>query len=179
MDSPCSSIITGKIKLLKFSPNQLLDQLLSPHKVHWLKSSINLCPFQVCQIRFGSPILSRHFMRPISSFDSIYLWRLSVDFRKSINGLSAMVQEEMKLDAYSSALFIFGCARRKRIKILYWDKTGFAIWYKKLEEDLFPWPREFTDEVVLLSTKELQWILDGVEYWKIKPHVEKKYEKTC
>jgi transposase len=118
-------------------------------------------------------------MRPLSSFDSIHLWRLPVDFRKSINGLSAMVQEEMKLDAYSSALFIFGCARRKRIKILYWDKTGFALWYKKLEEDLFPWPHEFTDEVVQLSTKELQWILDGVEYWKIKPHVEKKYEKTC
>jgi transposase len=77
------------------------------------------------------------------------------------------------------ANFIFGCARRKRIKILYWNKTVFALWYKKLEEDLFPWPREFTDEVVLLSTKELQWILDGVEYWKINPHVEKKYEKTC
>jgi transposase len=118
-------------------------------------------------------------MKPFSSFDSIYLWRQPVDFRKSINGLSAMVQEEMKLDAYSSALFMFGCSRRKRIKILYWDKTGFALWYKKLEVDLFPWPKEFNDEVVLLSSKELQWILDGVEYWKIKPHVEKKYEKTC
>ena len=118
-------------------------------------------------------------MKPISSFDSIYLWRLPVDFRKSINGLSAIVQEEMILDAYSSALFIFSCARRKRIKILYWDKTGFALWYKKLEEDLFPWPRHLDDGVVSVTSSELQWILDGIDFWKIKPHVEKKYEKTC
>jgi transposase len=89
-------------------------------------------------------------MKFLSSFDSIYLWRLPVDFRKSTNGLSAMVQEEMNLDAYSSSLLIFGSARRKRNKILYWDKTGLALRYKKLEEDLFPWQQEFTDEVVLL-----------------------------
>jgi transposase len=75
---------------------------------------------------------------------------------KSINSLSAIVQEEMNLDAYRSALLIFGCDRRKRIKILYYEKTGFALWYKKIEEDLFSGLREFTDEVVLLSTKELK-----------------------
>ncbi len=101
-------------------------------------------------------------MRPLSSFDSIHLWRLPVDFRKSTNGLSAMVQEEMNLDAYSSALFIFGSTRRKRIKILYRDKTSFVPCYKKLGEDLFPRPQEFTDEVVLLSIKELKCIVEEV-----------------
>lgn len=118
-------------------------------------------------------------MKSINSFGSIYLWRTPVDFRKSINGLSAIVQEEMTLVAYSSALFIFSCSRRKRIKILYRDKTGFALWYKKLEEDLFPWPHHIEDSVVGLTSSELQWVLDGIDFWKIKPHVEKKYEKTC
>ena len=111
-------------------------------------------------------------MKSISSFDSIFLWRVPVDFRKSINGLSAIVQEEMSLDAYSSALFIFSCSRRKRIKILYWDRTGFAIWYKKLEEDLFPWPLHLMNSVVNLTSNELQWVLDGIDFWKIKPHVD-------
>ena len=118
-------------------------------------------------------------MKSISSFDSIFLWRVPVDFRKSINGLSSIVQEEMKLDAYSSALFIFSCSRRKRIKILYWDRTGFALWYKKLEEDLFPWPQHLENSVITLTASELQWVLDGIDFWKIKPHLEKKYEKTC
>ena len=79
-------------------------------------------------------------MKSLSKFTQVYLHKEPVDFRKSINGLGAIVQEEMKLDPFSSALFIFCCARRKRIKILYWDRTGFALWYKKLEENLFPWP---------------------------------------
>ncbi len=118
-------------------------------------------------------------MKSLSKFTQVYLHREPVDFRKSINGLGAIVQEEMKLDPFSSALFIFCCARRKRIKILYWDRTGFALWYKKLEENLFPWPKDLDDEVIEITSRELQWILDGINIWKIKPHEEKKYSKTC
>lgn len=85
-----------------------------------------------------------------------------MNFRKSINGLSAIVQEEMILDAYSSALFIFNCPRSKRIKILYWDKTVCALWYKKLEVDLFPWPQHLEDSVVNVTSSELQWFLERV-----------------
>lgn len=118
-------------------------------------------------------------MKSPSDFDSIYLWRSPVDFRKSINGLGAIVQEEMKLNPFDSALFIFCCGRRKRLKILYWDKTGFAIWYKKLEEDLFPWPKSLEEEVITISSKELGWVLDGINIWAIKPHEEKNYSKMC
>ncbi len=118
-------------------------------------------------------------MKSLSKFTQVYLHREPVDFRKSINGLGAIVQEEMNLDPFSSALFIFCCARRKRIKILYWDRTGFALWYKKLEENLFPWPKDLDDEIVEITFRELQWVLDGINIWKIKPHEEKKYSKTC
>lgn len=118
-------------------------------------------------------------MKSLSKFTKIYLHREPVDFRKSINGLGAIVQEEMKLNPFDSALFIFICARRKRIKILYWDRTGFALWYKKLEEDLFPWPKDLEADTIEISSKELEWILDGINIWKIKPHKDKKYSKTC
>ena len=118
-------------------------------------------------------------MKSLPSFSQVYLHRDPVDFRKSINGLGAIVQEEMNLNLFDSALFIFCCQRRKRIKILYWDKTGFALWYKKLEEDLFPWPNTFEGKTVEIPTKELHWILDGIDIWKIKPFEEKNYQKMC
>ena len=118
-------------------------------------------------------------MKSLTKFSQIYLHREPVDFRKSINGLGAIVQEEMKLDPYSSALFIFTCGRRKRIKILYWDRTGFALWYKKLEEDLFPWPKDIDNEILEITSQELNWVLDGINIWKIKPHTDKKYKKMC
>lgn len=118
-------------------------------------------------------------MKSLEQFPSVFLWRESVDFRKSINGLSSMVQEELKLDPYSSSLFVFCCQRRKRLKILYWDRTGFALWYKRLEEDLFPWPRASKEDSIQISSQELEWILNGIDIWKIKPHENKKYSKSC
>lgn len=110
---------------------------------------------------------------------NVYLHRASVDFRKSINGLGAIVQEELKLDLFSANLFVFCCNRRKRLKILYWDKTGFALWYKRLESDRFPWPRSESPDVVELTHEQLGWLLEGIDIWAIKPHKSKFFEKMC
>ena len=66
---------------------------------------------------------------------SIYVHRDPVDFRQSINGLSLRVSEVMELDVFSGALLVFCNRPRNKIKILYWDKTGFALWYKLLEKN--------------------------------------------
>ena len=110
---------------------------------------------------------------------NVYLHRDSVDFRKSIDGLGAIVQEELKLDLFATNLFVFCCARRKRLKILYWDKTGFALWYKRLEADRFPWPRGEHPDVVKLTHEQLGWLLEGIDVWAIKPHKARSYEKMC
>ncbi|NDV93251.1 IS66 family insertion sequence element accessory protein TnpB [Alteromonas sp. 345S023] len=62
----------------------------------------------------------------------IYLYMDVVDFRKSINGLIVVVEQDMNLNPFRDALFVFCNKKRDKVKILYWDKTGFALWYKRL-----------------------------------------------
>jgi transposase len=69
----------------------------------------------------------------------------------------------------------FASRDRKKIKILYWDRTGFALWSKKLEKEKFPWPKKFAEAVVKVGPRELSWLLDGYEFWKMKPHEELQY----
>lgn len=117
-------------------------------------------------------------MRDLSTFTEIYVSRSFVDFRKSIDGLSQVVQQELKLAPFSGALFVFMSRRKNRVKILYWDRTGFALWYKRLEEAKFAWPMT-TESVVKLTREQLEWLLSGVDIWKIKTHAELRYENTA
>lgn len=104
----------------------------------------------------------------------VYVHRLPVDFRKSINGLSIIVQEAMQLDPFSSALFVFGNRQRDKIKILFWDKTGYCLFYKRLEKDKFKWPRK-GDHVLNLSTEQFSWLLRGLDIAKLTPHPEQYF----
>lgn len=104
----------------------------------------------------------------------VYVHRQPVDFRKSINGLSVLVQESMELDVFSSALFVFGSRSRNKIKILYWDKTGFCLWYKRLEKDKFKWPLK-GDAVLSLTHEQFDWLLRGLDIEKLQPHTEKYF----
>jgi transposase len=104
-------------------------------------------------------------MKSISSFQQFYLHRTPVDLRKSINGLSAIVETEMHLNIREDALFIFSNKARTRVKILYFDRSGFALWLKRLESGKFPWPKNLTDEVVSMRSDELEHFLEGINIW--------------
>src|SRR5690625_5867695 len=65
----------------------------------------------------------------------IYLHREPVDFRKAINGLSVIVQDEMALSPFDRALFVFCNKKRSQLKVLYWDETGFVLWQKRRSEE--------------------------------------------
>jgi len=101
-------------------------------------------------------------MKSISEFEHLYIHRRAVDMRKSINGLAAIVQTEMKLDLRSSSLFIFSNQRRTHLKMLYFDRSGFALWLKRLEESRFPWPINEDDETVSVSLTDLDHLLSGI-----------------
>lgn len=129
----------------------------------------------------GNP--KARFMRSISTFPHVYIYRGKVDFRKSIDGLSSIVMSEMKRSPMSGAMFLFMGRRRDRIKILYWDKTGFCLWYKRLEEAKYFWPKlisgETSNGVVELTGQQLEWLLDGIDIWKIKSHEEVRFENLA
>ena len=71
----------------------------------------------------------------------VYLHRNAVDFRLGINGLVALGEQSMQLDPFASAVYAFHNRRRNRIKLLLWDRNGFWMLLKRLEEDRFVWPR--------------------------------------
>ena len=81
-------------------------------------------------------------------FNQIYLYRPAIDFRKGILGLSVFIQEQLELSPFENALFLFSNRGRDRIKILYWDQTGFAMWYKILEQEKYRWPLHLEGEVL-------------------------------
>lgn len=108
-------------------------------------------------------------MIELSVFKGIYLHREFVDFRKSIDGLCVFVAEQ-KLDVFGEYLFIFCNQGRNKLKILYWDQTGFALWYKRLEKEKFHWPRKFEESVVEIDGEKLKWLLSGIDIWKLRPH---------
>ncbi len=64
----------------------------------------------------------------------VYLCLTACDMRKSFDGLHALVREHLELDAFTGHLFVFTSRRRDRAKILYWDRDGFAVWSKRLEQ---------------------------------------------
>lgn len=104
-------------------------------------------------------------MRSIFEFESLYIHRDPVDMRKSINGLSAIVQEDMGLVLNQSALFIFCNRRRTHMKILYFDESGFALWLKRLEGTKFSWPKNLDEEVIKIKASDMKLLLEGINVW--------------
>lgn len=119
-------------------------------------------------------------MRAFNSFNKIYLCREYVDFRKSIDGLAVIVESVLKKNSLDGSLFVFICKDKRRVKLLYWDKTGFALWYKRLEEAKFKFlPRYVDGDVIYLTAEKLDWLLSGLDIFKMNPHEELKYESVC
>lgn len=99
----------------------------------------------------------------------VYVHREAVDFRKSINGLAALVEQGLKLDPFGRALFVFGNRRRDRVKILGWERNGFWLLLKRLEAERFAWPRE-GQAVIEVSVEQLHWLLEGMDLAALRPH---------
>ena len=101
-------------------------------------------------------------MLPTTSDVKVYVALGVTDMRKSINGLSLLVEECYRLELLSGSLFAFCNRRRDRVKILYWDRNGFCLWMKRLEQDVFRWP-ESEEEIVQISQAALGWLLHGLD----------------
>ena len=117
-------------------------------------------------------------MKAPSSFANVFIHREPVDMRRGINGLCDLVELRNMGDLTGKNLFVFCGRRRDSIKVLYFDRSGFCLWQKRLEEANFPWPKKLTDEVVSLSPQQFSWLLEGFNVWKMKPFDETKFERV-
>jgi len=94
----------------------------------------------------------------------VYLCTTPSDMRRSFDGLRALVTNTMQLDAFGGHLFVFANRRRDRVKILYWDRDGFAVWAKRLEEGTYAMPFEDGGEKRReITAQELGAILSGID----------------
>lgn len=114
-------------------------------------------------------------IRPSNELPVVYVCTAPVDFRKQINGLAALVQEVLILDPFSEQLYVFTNRRRNRVRILYWERSGFVLWQKRLEKERFYWPGG-NEEVVTLTGQELNFLLDGYDLRRWRGHRRLHYE---
>lgn len=116
-------------------------------------------------------------MVSLSSGARYYLWRAPVDMRKSFDGLQGLVTNAMRREALSGEVFIFLNRRRDQVKLLVWDRSGFVIYYKRLERGRFELPA-FVDgaaEGRALAWAELLLILEGVSLSSVR--WRKRYDR--
>lgn len=115
-------------------------------------------------------------MHPGSRIEAVYLCRDPVDFRKSIDGLAAIVEQAFGVNPFGTSLHVFVNARRTKIKALYWHRNGFCLWYKRLERERFAWPGREVEATLSVTMRELEWLLEGFDLWSNKPHETLHFE---
>ena len=94
--------------------------------------------------------------------DKVYIACGYTDLRKGIDGLAAMVQQQFQLDPFANTLFLFCGRRRDRIKGLYWERDGFILLYKRLEQGAYQWPRT-GNEARQLTPQQYRWLMEGLK----------------
>ena len=102
----------------------------------------------------------------------IYLHRTPVDFRKQINGLSVLVEQELELDPFANVVYGFINRAKNRVKLLYWSQNGFCLFLKRIEAHRFVWPDASSEDLVVMRSDQLDWLLAGYDVFRFPPHEE-------
>ena len=109
-------------------------------------------------------------LNPISHQLRIFLCTEPADMRKNFNGLSGLVRKSMTLDPLTGNLYVFRNQRGDRLKVLYWDGDGLAIWYKQLQRGTFRFPdlKNYSSAGLEIDHSTLRLILDGIDLSTIR-----------
>lgn len=98
---------------------------------------------------------------------AVYLATKPIDMRKSFDGLSVYVQTYLKLNPLRDGVFIFRNKSGDKVKLMYWQRNGLVVIYKRLEQGRFKWPKASADSLSL-TRQELELLLDGIDLNKLK-----------
>ena len=102
--------------------------------------------------------------------NQVYLVSGVTDMRKAINGLSIIISEQLVGNPFSGSVYVFCNRQRDKLKILFWERNGFWLYYRCLEQGKFQWPREKHPQTYGLTLRELQWLLDGLSVTQKQAH---------
>ena len=105
-------------------------------------------------------------MKSVELNAQVYLWLGATDMRAGFERLSQLVQEKVDRSVISGGIYLFISRCRRRVKLLYWDRDGYALWYKRLEAGSFK--VNIREGVEVLSAVDLKEILSGVDLSRIK-----------
>ena len=103
----------------------------------------------------------------------IMFYNKIVDMRKSIDGLSIIVSDALSLNPSDGSIYIFYNRKHDKLKMLYWDKNGFTLVYKRLEKDKFKIPNLLSAKCI--THDQLRWLFDGLDIDKITGFKSLKY----
>jgi len=110
-------------------------------------------------------------MLSLSASTRIYIALGATDMRKGFDGLCGLVIEHLKQDPLCGALYLFINKRRDRMKVLYWDGDGLAIWYRRLEQGTFRLPKVNQEtSCVEIRSDEFTMLLRGIDLTSVKRH---------
>ena len=99
----------------------------------------------------------------------IFVASSPVDMRMGHDGLFAIVREQWKKDPFTGHLFVFFGRAHDRVKVLFWDRGGFVVYYKRLEKGRFRWPRPTGDDAhVEVDGTDLAMLLDGIDVSRVR-----------
>ena len=107
-------------------------------------------------------------MLDFSQIQNYYIACGYTDMRKQIDGLVAVVELQFGRKPDETSIFLFCGRRADRIKVLYWDGTGYVLLYKRLGEKRFQWPRN-EQELKLLTKQEFRRLMEGLSIVQKKP----------
>jgi len=107
-------------------------------------------------------------MIALTAATRIYLYRGVCDMRKSFDGLCGIIRSDLGMDPLSGSLFVFVNRTRRMVKLLYWDRDGLALWYKRLEQGRFILPEKDGS----IERRDLTMLLEGI----IPKKMEKRYK---
>jgi transposase len=108
----------------------------------------------------------------------VYLCLTPCDMRKSFDGLHALVRDHLELDPFAGHLVVFASRRRDRIRIFYWDRDGFGLWSKRLEEGTYaiPFADSGSERRQEITAQELSALLSGIDLSHAKRR--KRYQRS-
>ncbi|SDD60560.1 IS66 family insertion sequence element accessory protein TnpB [Paraburkholderia lycopersici] len=104
----------------------------------------------------------------------VFLHREPIDFRAGINNLVMLVEQSMQLDPFARSVFAFHNRKRNRVKLLPYERTGFWLMLRRLEEDRFVWPRR-QQAVIELTTEQRHWLIEGIDVDAVRRHPVRPY----